>query len=596
MFLTLLLLFLHTKHKSTRSLSLLLTIFLSVTARLSAFSPQYYTYEYSSSSSSYNNKHIYTHYDFYQNDQTKKQGRYNCQQKSENDKVTSRDLKETNNILQHLIQGVGVTSIVQAPAVQIITTRGDDNHHDHDHNSQSFRFYIGTKRGTLSQIDISSIQNETHNHTTCNTSTCNLLSLSKPYPIYSMDVILNSDKGNTGDNGVEAILCGGGDRYVTIWNNHSLCMPPPTSANDTPVPPPSFQHQHTRQHTCQHTRQQLGPHTGWVKDVIYDQTNELIYSIGCNCIEIWSKDDTNSGDNHYDWIHQCKLMIDSCKETGATLSSDLLCLCLLGGAQNSMIDDDDHDNTGIDESSLICTKSILFAGGVDGRLHAWSIKNKCDKNKSKIGKSTTSLEVMTMGNIRAHDGRVNRLLVCDKMKLLVSIGNDGVIQCHDISDLDSLLGGDPTSNSVKVVHDVEGNLSLHYINRMEEGCDDQLPTDPMRLSSICCIYEDVHESIIAIGTSSGQVFSVEVKRHNTSNQCGDITKHDEGVNISIDIMKNIRLFDFDDDGNTGSNIGPRVSVHDLSCIEDSTFCAGFLSRYSIVIGHSNGLSLWKIIG
>ena len=131
------------------------------------------------------------------------------------------------------------------------------------------------------------------------------------------------------------------------------------------------------------------------------------------------------------WEHVYKLTIDSCKEQGSTLSSDLLCLSTFSFTCNS------HNADPV---------RILFAGGVDGRIHVWSIKKEQvqhhhghrddnnvnvthtkKENNSKASKSKLVIHPM-IDAIAVHDGRVNKMIFCENFNnTLFSIGNDGAI-------------------------------------------------------------------------------------------------------------------------------------------------------------------------
>ena len=74
--------------------------------------------------------------------------------------------------------------------------------------------------------------------------------------------------------------------------------------------------------------------------------DDMLHSIGCNCIESWKRKNDSITSL---WTHAAKRSIESSLEDGATLSGDLLCLC------------------------ASTTQDCFFAGGVDGRIHAWSI-------------------------------------------------------------------------------------------------------------------------------------------------------------------------------------------------------------------------------
>ena len=89
-----------------------------------------------------------------------------------------------------------------------------------------------------------------------------------------------------------------------------------------------------------------------------------------------------------------KRSIESSPNLGATLSSDLLCLCL-----------DKRDNG-----------CYLYSGGVDGRIHLWY----GDEREPRI-------------SFAAHNGRVNSLVIINQLELLISSGHDGKVKCWDVS-------------------------------------------------------------------------------------------------------------------------------------------------------------------
>jgi WD40 repeat protein len=186
----------------------------------------------------------------------------------------------------------------------------------------------------------------------------------RPFPIFSIT--------STGRVAPFQIVCGGGDRYISVWH----------------------QTKEKKNWSC---RQRLGPHTGWVKDILYDHRRDVLYSIGCNCIESWERVFDDDGDGL--WTHAARRSIESSLKDGATLSSDILCLCAC---------DEMHR---------------FFAGGVDGRIHAWSLDPLLPDPLYSIG---------------AHKGRINFLAFAPTAKLLFSSGHDGVVQCRCISEGNTL--------------------------------------------------------------------------------------------------------------------------------------------------------------
>lgn len=180
-----------------------------------------------------------------------------------------------------------------------------------------------------------------------------------PFPIYSLAT----------DDAQTTLFCGGGDRYVTVWEKQ------------------------TKTHGWSKV-QRLGPHTGWVKDVVYDKHHQVLHSIGCNCIETWKHQETDSetdNDNQQPWYLWKHSSIESSVSAGSTLSSDLLCLCLVA------------------EMAL---PGYFVAGGVDGRIHLWGAG-----------------EAKPVSSVTAHAGRVNSLAAAPKARLLFSGSHDGTVKC-----------------------------------------------------------------------------------------------------------------------------------------------------------------------
>jgi hypothetical protein len=176
------------------------------------------------------------------------------------------------------------------------------------------------------------------------------------YPIYCIDANQNGS----------ILFCGGGDRSVSVWE---------------------------RRHPWVKS-QTLGPHTGWVKGLVFNRHDQLLHSIGCNCIETWTASNKSS-DEYYHWSHWKKSTIKSSPTEGCTLSSDLLCLCLVGPSPQ-----------------------YVAAGGVDGRIHFWA--------SSIMGQPRVSFA--------AHSGRVNALVYAPDNHALLSASSDGYLKCWDCLD------------------------------------------------------------------------------------------------------------------------------------------------------------------
>lgn len=276
-----------------------------------------------------------------------------------------------------------------------------------------------------------------------------------PYPIYSM-----LELGGR-------VLAGGGDRHVTVWNETSPGL--------------------------WSVSQRLGPHTGWVKDLAAVTTpggDAMLCSIGCNCVEVWSNEEGI-------YEHVTKLQVDSSVEAGCTLSSDLLCL----------------------EACTTNERSYLLAGGVDGRIHCWSLEGR------KFRKQWA---------VPCHDGRVNDLVLVEEMNLLMTVGNDGFVKCHEM----------------------ESNL------RPVPGVASSLHMDS-RISCISVIREVEGVRGVVVGTASGSAVRFNIAR----DSCGGLVIS----NMNSEVVQ------------VREPLSKQVTVHTLSPFDGAVF-----------VGHSNGLSLWSI--
>ena len=255
---------------------------------------------------------------------------------------------------------------------------------------------------------------------------------SKSFPIYSLATGTNTDRT---DPSSTQVFCGGGDRFVSVF---SL----PVDINETTKGTESKKHnQENRGSVLAWTvDQRLGPHTGWVKAVLYDDETNRLHSIGCNCIETWSLEESYDSSDQVStttpettmmnkkkkqiapiWKHEKKRSVESSVSDGSTLSSDLLCLC---------------DSTNSD---------CFYCGGVDGRLHVWS------SNPDVLDPILST---------KAHVGRVNRLLLDNQHGVLFSFGNDGQIQCRFIR-ADGVMNPEPSATiTIRDQDTAQGPLRL----------------------------------------------------------------------------------------------------------------------------------------
>lgn len=391
--------------------------------------------------------------------------------------------------------GMGVTSILKDPS---------KTNNYHGTIQDECDFYVGTKRGKLKRVSMKHNSNECYKEDFTDIEDINDVNGKKlkPYPIFSL---LNTPKSSNAKE--NDLLAGGGDRFITVWEtiNKPNISSVPSNKNTWTV------------------KKQLGPHTGWVKDLasISSKTDIMIFSIGCNCIEVWKR--------NKDYEHVCKLQIESSVGMGSTLSSDLLCLA-------TYIKDNDNDSSSYE---------YLFAGGVDGRLHRWALDGSSFVNA---------------GVASSHDGRVNDILVCDQLKVLISIGNDAYVNVRPI-----------TSNPFEEWSVASLYLDNSIISKSKNvvSSDNTLESSTssiIKIISMSIIKEDSSGAIVAIGTSCGKVMLVEI-----------IRSADDKLNVSL---LEDRIICIENDG----------AVHALDSfgtIDESNGC-------KVIIGHSGGLSIWNI--
>ncbi|CAJ1966726.1 unnamed protein product [Cylindrotheca closterium] len=237
------------------------------------------------------------------------------------------------------------------------------------------------------------------------------------YPVYSLAVETKASNDNDKNSKLGRIFCGRGDRYISVW--------------DTEI---------------KEYVQRLGPHTGWVQDLAYNEDAQILYSIGCNCIEVWdcSGRDTSDGSIR----HISKLSVEN-SVLASTLSSDLLRLCLVDGQH---VSSDKERGKGTKAE-----KKIIMFSGVDGRIHLRSSYRQ------------TSL---------VHKGRINALTYSSmKSQILFSVGNDGKLCASRINFYSSMeiellaeleLKGLPRLTTVTILEEAD-NGELYLVVGTTEG-------------------------------------------------------------------------------------------------------------------------------
>lgn len=388
--------------------------------------------------------------------------------------------------------GTGVTSILPFPS-PTTTVIGDDQ-------NKRASCYVGTKRGKLKQVSMSISHSNSmdepdsiHVHDLHDTNGKKL----KPYPIFSMENVPKSCNVEAFD-----LLTGGGDRFITVWETiNDVQNRASASANEKNW----------------EVKTQLGPHTGWVKGLAYHSTRHgvMIFSIGCNCIEVWNGD----------YTHRCKLKIESSVEMGSTLSSDLLCLVTYGCHAGN--------NDG-DREELAC----LLAGGVDGRLHRWVLDGS---------------SFVTSGVTSAHDGRVNGILVCKGLNVLISIGNDACLSCRSISS-DSFEDWKVTTLNLE-------NLDMFKNDVSTDG------SSSIKITALSILKEDSNKAIVSVGTSRGKVMLVQINRSTN--------------NLKMSLLGD-NIVQFENEKRIIYALGS------FETLDSNSECS-----FKVIIGHADGLSIWN---
>jgi len=290
------------------------------------------------------------------------------------------------------------------------------------------------------------------------------------YPIYSITTATQGGKNSLlGKHEEKFIFCGSGDRWISVWKvaNHDVN----DNAGDGP---PNTQ---TRGFEYVH---KLGPHTGWVKALVYDEKSRILHSIGCNCIESWDcsrmnecrvkrVDDDNDDDAPYKISHIGKRTIENCPTLGTTLSSDLLCLCLV------------KSTFGSDEE----LSRLLVSGGVDGRIHLWT-SDFCGKRKQSLPSFDGRTPLHTT---LAHNGRVNAIAYSSTVNAIFTVGNDGVFTVFRVSSEEGF-----ESISTLAIEDVSNENASR-----------------LTAVSITKEHKESSECSLAVGTSKGGIYFITAK-------------------------------------------------------------------------------------
>ena len=331
------------------------------------------------------------------------------------------------------------------------------------------------------------------------------------YPIYSTAVmsgkIINSPPPENGNDDKKFIFCGSGDRWISVWKLGN-------TNNDNRIP--NFRNQAPEVEYVQ----KLGPHTGWVKDLVYDDRNRLLHSIGCNCIETWDCSSVDEGHNDHasnPISHITKRTIENCPTTGSTLSSDLLCLCLLPSLATN-------------ENEL---PRLLVSGGVDGRIHLWL----SDPTAERTYGTTTTITIDLDGRIPlhttlAHDGRVNAIVYSSAINAIVTVGNDGLL-CVFRASLDK-------------------GFELVSRLKIEEGSNEN--TSRIIVALITRDFDEQGRCSLVVGSSKGELWFVRVE----INAQGGIDSHVE--RDCMIVVENSMIYSIASEKDSGPKGSPRLWI------------------------------------
>ena len=411
--------------------------------------------------------------------------------------------------------GVGVTSILPIPTVlQDDSNLRNDGVGDDIHLS----FYVGTKRGKVKKVTLDPKQQIiSDNDDDVIQIQCiqdkNDDKRKTPYPIFSMMSL-------SFHNSCHHVLTGSGNRFITVWEEN-------------------------QQDSSWNSITKLGPHTGWVKDLASNpphldspihQETQYIFSIGCNCIEIWS---TIHGEG-YEHVH--KLMIESSVDMGSTLSSDILCLAtsqLYHHNPNSENDVQNHSHY-----------YYLLAGGVDGRIHRWTICNNSFLDAP-----------VSYGS--AHNGRLNSLLVCNDLQVVVSVGNDGLVKFWKLDCDDDCF-------MEKCVSSLD--INQEYDKNEQEDRVDKDKT--IKLTCSCILSEQQDHVVIGIGTACGKVFLTEISKRRY------VEEEEDDTVMSITLLEERTTVE--SSSSSDSTINRGCIIHSIAS-----------QHKHLIIGHSQGISIWE---
>jgi len=483
-------------------------------------------------------------------------------------------------LIMDIMRGCGVSSLA--------LSESDRNEKDHAQNekSQCIHFFAGTKRGSVYEIAVTvnttgsveeatkeekclAVETELSSYTDTDTTTTPLSSTAFsttfgkrrkiPSPIHSMALLAPN-----------LLACGGGDRYLTLWGKGNIGNEFDSHTGNGSNSPKHELHLNYKKNSW-NILSKLGPHTGWVRDIVQAQIvhenpevqekYSILISIGCERVLTWQQINT---DQKSIWTQTNEIRIDSSPDDACTLSADLLCLSY----------------------TRIHNENFLFAGGVDGRIHTWKLI--LDKHNHKPSNNLTvmqkdgfpclrsrpnqsrNIHLIPCQSLSAHDGRVNCMLFGTQSKFLFSLGNDGMIQCIDFSN--TIQKAPVESHSIDFNNYNLTRLILNDNNqRCQEG-NDADPTKQIRFTASCLLQEKKGNAIIAAGTSCGSIYIIKATNGNQRHASNYKSKsYEKGLH-----MKELPGI---------SKLAHKESpmIHDL-----------IIKNNILIVGHSRGVSLWNM--
>lgn len=419
----------------------------------------------------------------------------------------------------HASKPIGVTSLLNFQKEPPVKVNGTIS------NFSVYQVLAGTKCGDVAMVRFKlSYQEASAKHIATLSSLAphdnNVTAPSHQMPIFCLEA--------AGDT----LFVGGGDRFVSVWQRQRQSWARPL--------------------------ERLGPHTGWVRSIahfhdrVHPRQEQHLYSIGCNRIVTWKRTSADvplDSDNSNTWTQASTITVNSCPPTEAggacTLSSDLLCLAPCT-CQVSF-----QNYTG--------NKSVLAAGGVDGRIHFFW-QGALDDNDGRLQKVCV---------VATHNGRINALKFDSEQQLLLSASHDGSVRCWTIIIVDRSHNFETTLPNLSVCLAASHTVSADS-----------------RVTALNC-WKDIRNSsdlvTVAAGTHIGHVYVMSLRVWNSCEaEPGQIRRCYEFV-----VKDEAQISCNSSEGN--SALKPTINALCPLKHVSGTCAKSPWSSTTIVVGHSHGL-------